>query len=156
MPLGCDPSMTVAVVLSSDLRLPDDKRPRFLCRFLTPRRHNKINELLKRVQGSPTDEQWKIVREAVALCVTGWERMTDEDGNAVPFSMDAMMDLLNPYEIYELLGLARTETEAKARDFFVSGSPSPSGTSSPAPDAESPAASGPIAATGQSQTTPSN
>lgn len=99
MPRLLDPNLTFDIVLDSDKdSVPP---PTFVYRILNGREWlivGEVNDLVN--EGG--ELQIKVMLERVyAACVVGlvgWKNMVDRDGNEVPFSVDAIRDIIDPFE----------------------------------------------------------
>lgn len=97
MPLGLDPDATVELWLDSDADKPIESRPVFLFRFLTCRNVRQVQDLRKQAIDSQVDTL-KLIDEALLIGLAGWRNM-----NGIPFSPEAINDVLTPQEKWELV-----------------------------------------------------
>jgi hypothetical protein len=86
--LGIDPAETAEFSLSFFDTLPEDKRPRFLARYITGREEMKVRQLAEEGEKlvAPKEALEKL-GEALAVGIVGWSNFFDETGNEIPFSV---------------------------------------------------------------------
>jgi hypothetical protein len=133
MPICADPNARVYFSLDVDKDKPPAERPRFACRPLT---HTKRREHLNNVNAAraETDDEkcYALLMGAILASVAGWENFP------VPFSEEAMRNVLTDRELWELadgIPFAMRLTDAEKK---VSGSASAAdGASAPSAAAES-------------------
>ena len=103
MPLALDPSETVPVSLKIDAAKPDGARPTFLLRFLTCREVLTVERMTK-VAFDEKDNAVGLekLNDVLRVGLTGWRNVIGRDGEPVPFSIEAVDDVLTMGEKWEL------------------------------------------------------
>lgn len=97
MPLSADPDRLAEFSLATDRDKPAESRPVFLCRFMTRREHQKIDDLFSRALAEDDPSaRWQLLRQIIEIGVVGWRNFGRE------FSIDAIADVLSDLEIWEL------------------------------------------------------
>lgn len=103
MPIALDRSELAEVSLRSDRDKPEAERPVFLFHYLTRREVRQINAWRKDADGVETvDGVEAIVDKIIRLGLSDWRNIRGRDGEPVPFSLDAVDDVLTFNEKMEL------------------------------------------------------
>lgn len=98
MPIASDPDKTVPFSLKNDRNKPEESRPTFLCKFLTSRERRAITDLTNKAYEEKDDTKAaELMNKATAVGVIGWKNF------GLPFSIDAIQDVLTDLERWELL-----------------------------------------------------
>lgn len=139
MPVGLDTSEHAPVSLRSDADKPEDVRPVFLFHYLTRRERRAVFAALDEIRNPDSDVE-ALLDKALRIGLVGWRNMRGRDGAEIPFSPDAVDDVLTAAEKFELAFaypdvVAETEAGLKKK---LDSPPSP-GTASSAPAAAPPA-----------------
>ena len=140
MPIAIDPDARVRVVLSTDKgKAPE---PAFFVRPLTLRQYRKVSETDETVgQASNGSEAIGRLLKAIEVGLVGWEHVSDKDGQPIPFSMDALEDVVTIPEARELLHYCLISGRLATEDKKKSESESSSNTESSAKSADQESAS---------------
>lgn len=104
MPIAFDPEQRAEFVLSSDKDRPEGQRITWIAKFLTVRQAMRVRELTRRVSEAKTDDEISAaIREGLGVGIVGWRGARGEDGKELPFSIDAIDDVLTTHEKWLLL-----------------------------------------------------
>jgi len=135
MSLACRPGATFAVTLPADAALPEERRPRFTVRHLSCQEWADLAQFADDKEALQARSVKEIVSELLALLsrhVAGWSNVVDASGAAVPFSADALGQVLTLDEAWELYDAIRQQSRLSVTEKNVSTSPSASPTASSA------------------------
>lgn len=103
--ISADPNRTAEHPLESD---PNKK---FVCRFMSLREHQKIDDLLGQAQQAQSErEAGDKLLEAIGVGVIDWK------GFDKPYSLDAVAETLTPDEVTDLAVNYRFTVRATERD----------------------------------------
>lgn len=102
MPRSLDPSSRLTMVLACDVDKPPKTQPRIFARTLTLNQQRKLMSAMARMQTATADEKIDAALDAAELCLTGWENMTGQNGEAIQFSREAIGDVLSMEELAEV------------------------------------------------------
>lgn len=105
MPRSLDPGSRVVFVLASDADKPKASQPRFIGRTLTVRQTRDLVAAMEELRSADDAvAQIDAATDAVETLIVGWENMVDPDtGEAIPFSSDALADILSLDEMIEIM-----------------------------------------------------
>lgn len=104
MPRATEPGLRYEIWLDFDESKPIETRPIFICRALSMRDQAAIaNAQHSLAETSSTQELNERVIDTLCLCVVGWKNMTDQTGASIEFSREALCEVLNFAEAYELM-----------------------------------------------------
>lgn len=98
------------MVLACDVDKPADVQPRIFAKSLTLNEQRKIISLLDSMSAGGMTEKFDAMLDAAALCLTGWENIP------IPFSRDAIGDVLNLEELVEVFSFLVSQTTPSADD----------------------------------------
>lgn len=101
MPLAVEPGTRYPMVLDSDKGKKDP--PTFYTRHLSGREWMALTDLAEKIE-KPENlaAHLKDLFTALQQFLTGWDRVTDREGNALPFEERYFADALDPMEGSEL------------------------------------------------------
>ena len=136
MPIANDPAAHYDYILEGDR--DKDPAPVFVLRHLTCRQWHRAIELegeFKQAHG--VGEQLETGYKVVGLGLGGWRDMTGADGEAIPFDLEALPDLVTLGELTELMQAVLAQA-IDPEDKKKSESPSPSNTAESATTAPAP------------------
>lgn len=103
MPRALEPGVTFDVVLDCDKDKPEGERPRFIYRSLTCREWAKANSFYeKSLSESSSEAVVNSMAECASIGLAGWVNIS-KDGVEIPFSVDALQDVVTFAEMQELL-----------------------------------------------------
>lgn len=102
MPFAIDPNERLAVVLDCDKN--KSPRPTFYFKYLTTREWRQLSDLSKQYYESETVmNAADFLMKRVSFGLLGWENITDRNGNEIPFSLDALEDVIGPRDANDLM-----------------------------------------------------
>ena len=108
MPIYLEPGQRYPVVLDSDANKPEGERPTFYAKSQSMRGQQRIAEVLDRLTDEPGVSVEQLFDDAVQTLsgiLVGWERMVSpETGEPIPYSPEALADVLTYTEARELMG----------------------------------------------------
>ena len=141
MPIALDAAELAEYVLPFDR--DKSNPPTFLFSHLTRRQHREVAALMEQARQAEDDEPFEAALDkAIRIGLRGWKNLRGADGAEIPYSPDALDDVLTPSEKIEMAtGYAAAVTTVEAKKKQRSGSASTSPTGPSAPDA--PAGSAP-------------
>jgi len=116
MPRSLDPSSRLTMVLACDVDKPRETQPRIFARTLTLNQQRKLMAAMSRMQTASADEKIDAALDAAELCLTGWENMTGENGEAIQFSRDAIGDVLSMEELAEVFAAVSSSGKASVSE----------------------------------------
>lgn len=123
MPRSLDPSSRLTMVLACDVDKPRETQPRIFARTLTLNQQRKLMAAMSRMQTASADEKIDAALDAAELCLTGWENMTGQNGEAIKFSRDAIGDVLSMEELAEVFSAVSSSGKASVSEKKESESP---------------------------------
>ena len=101
MPVFLEPGLSFPVVLESDKDKPAETRPTFFAKSQAMRGQQRIATVLDRLTSDKevtTEQLFSDVVDTLGEVLTGWKSM-----NGIPYSVDALRDVLSYTEARELL-----------------------------------------------------
>ena len=99
MPLCDDPNATGWYTLRGDREKPAATRPMFECRFVTKGGKLKVRRMIDNAVETKDDAVYgKILADSIRSGVVGWRNIRDKDGNEIPFSLEALNDIISDDE----------------------------------------------------------
>jgi hypothetical protein len=104
------------MVLACDVDKPRETQPRIFARTLTLNQQRKLMAAMSRMQTASADEKIDAALDAAELCLTGWENMTGENGEAIQFSRDAIGDVLSMEELAEVFAAVSSSGKASVSE----------------------------------------
>jgi len=117
MPRSLDPSAKITMVLACDADKPRETQPRIFARTLTLNQQRKLMTAMTRMNtASEADQKIDAALDAAEICLTGWENMTDETGHTIPFSREAIGDVLTIDELGEVFNCVTSASRPDASD----------------------------------------
>ena len=116
MPRSLDPSSRLTMVLACDVDKPRETQPRIFARTLTLNQQRKLMAAMARMQTASADEKIDAALDAAEICLTGWENMTGQNGEAIQFSRDAIGDVLSMEELAEVFSAVSGAGKASASE----------------------------------------
>jgi len=124
------------VILSTDLKLPEDKQPRFIFQYLSGKRWEEISTISDQFDDVKTGgDMIRLAFKAIRVSLVGWENMIDpKTGKEIPFDPAQLDDMLIPREAIELMQAAVSQVPTN-EDKKKLESQSPSDTESSAKNA---------------------
>jgi hypothetical protein len=135
MSLAADPNQTYEYVLESDRKMPVEKQPVFIFKYLTARKWKTLISCRDKIKAATTVmEITEQALEIIKLNLIGWKNVIAADGSNMEFSLEKIEDILSPDDIYELM-TAENKQSLNSEDKKKLDSPSPSDTDSSAKDA---------------------
>jgi hypothetical protein len=113
MPICDDPNALGFYTLRADRNKPLEKRPMFICKFLTVSKSRATQKLSDDAFETKDNAQcMALLIQAIQTCVVGWKNFVDEAGSPIEFSESALVDRLTNRELWELArGCANAITE---------------------------------------------
>lgn len=103
MPRSLDPSSRLTLVLSCDVDKPRAEQPRIYARTLTVNQQRQLLRAMQDMQEASAERKIDAALDAAMICLTGWENMVSPDsGEAIPFSREAIGDVLSLDELGEV------------------------------------------------------
>jgi hypothetical protein len=90
------------MVLACDVDKPRETQPRIFASTLTLNQQRKLMAAMSRMQTASADEKIDAALDAAELCLTGWENMTNRNGEAIVFSREAIGNVLSMEELAEV------------------------------------------------------
>ena len=112
MPRSLDPSSRLTMVLACDVDKPRETQPRIFARTLTLNQQRKLMAAMARMQTASADEKIDAALDAAEICLTGWENMTSQNGEAIKFSREAIGDVLSMEELAEVFSAVSSSGRA--------------------------------------------
>lgn len=106
MPVALEPGVRLPIVLEIDEDKPEATRPTFYVRALSRRQCGQFMERYDaRFEGDNVTQAVVSQRLQALLedLIIGWDNMRAPDGAAIPFSSEAIFDVLSDAEIRELI-----------------------------------------------------
>lgn len=142
MPLLVDPDHDRAFVfLRRHERLPLESRPLFVVRNMSGRgrrayfaRLDALSEIPQTPEGNR--EYYEQVMSLLKEYVVGWKRVTDKDGNPIPFSIQALEDETTAPDLNDLAYRIPSAIQLDEDVLGESTSPAPTATEQSAKDAQ--------------------
>ncbi|HIJ70652.1 MAG TPA: hypothetical protein HPP87_04725 [Planctomycetes bacterium] len=131
MPLATNPRARFEVVLESDKGLPEDRRPKFIYRYLTGHQQKEIADIIDSIGRAKFGKEGidRIFR-AAKIGLIDWQNICNGDGKPVDFDPEKLEQILGMTEALEMaqkvLGQAPDFEDKKKLD---SQSPSSTGQS---------------------------
>ena len=116
MPRSLDPSSRLTMVLACDVDKPRETQPRIFARTLTLNQQRKLMAAMARMQTASADEKIDAALDAAEICLTGWENMTSQNGEAIKFSREAIGDVLSMEELAEVFSAVSGAGKASASE----------------------------------------
>ena len=116
MPRSLDPSSRLTMVLACDVDKPRETQPRIFARTLTLNQQRNLMAAMSRMQTASAGEKIDAALDAAELCLTGWENMTGQNGEAIQFSRDAIGDVLSMEELAEVFSAVSGAGKASASE----------------------------------------
>ena len=116
MPRSLDPASRLTMVLACDVDKPRETQPRIFARTLTLNQQRKLMAAMGRMQTASAGEKIDAALDAAELCLTGWENMTGQNGEAIQFSRDAIGDVLSMEELAEVFSAVSGAGKASASE----------------------------------------
>ena len=117
MPKSLDPSSRLTLVLACDAEKPEATQPRIFAKTLTLNQQRKMMTAMEGLQSGSAGEKIDAALDAAMLCLTGWENMKDmESGELIPFSREAIADVLSLEEIVESINYVMGAASASPTD----------------------------------------
>lgn len=98
---------------------PPEKQPRIFAKTLTANDDKAVLSILSRLNDSGNGNHSKMIEmaiEGVALCLTGWENVTDEDGKPVAFSKEAIGSVLRTQDCMEIMNFVMEQGRLTVED----------------------------------------
>jgi len=108
MPRSLDPSSRLTMVLACDL--DKDPQPRIFAKQPTLNQQKKLIRVLSSLEKSNMLEGFDAIHDAASELIQGWENIP------VPFSREAIGDVLTMEEVVEVLGFLVSTSEATVDD----------------------------------------
>jgi hypothetical protein len=115
MPRSLDPSSRLTMVLACDL--DKDPQPRIFAKQPTLNQQKKLIRVLSSLEKSNMLEGFDAIQDAASELIQGWENIP------IPFSREAIGDVLTMEEVVEVLGFLVSTSEATTDDKKKSESP---------------------------------
>ena len=115
MPRSLDPNARLTMVLACDL--DKDPQPRIFAKQPTLNQQKKLIRVLSSLEKENMLDGFDAIHDAAADLIQGWENIP------IPFSRDAIGDVLTMEEVVEILGFLVSTSEATADDKKKSESP---------------------------------
>lgn len=116
MPRSLDPSSRLTMVLACDVDKPRETQPRIFARTLTLNQQRKLMAAMARMQTASADEKIDAALDAAEICLTGWENMTSQNGEAIKFSREAIGDVLSMEELAEVFSAVSSSGRASTSE----------------------------------------
>lgn len=118
MPKSLDPSARITMVLACDVDKPTDTQPRIFARSLTINQQRQLLAAMSAMQTADKAEgKIDAALDAAEVCLTGWENMVQpETGDAIPFTRQAIGDVLSIEELTEIFNAVIQTTTLTADD----------------------------------------
>jgi hypothetical protein len=117
MPRACDRSIVCTLILGSDKDKPYETQPRFFCPSLNMREQMRLGSLLDGITAVKNSvELYETIVEVLGSVLSGWINMATRDGTPIPYSKEAIFDVLDFREGYELARLALTSSSISESD----------------------------------------
>ena len=116
MPRSLDPSSRLTMVLACDVDKPRETQPRIFARTLTLNQQRKLMAALSRMQTASADEKIDAALDAAEICLTAWENMTSQNGEAIKFSREAIGDVLSMEELAEVFSAVSSSGRASVSE----------------------------------------
>lgn len=119
MPRSLDPNSRITMVLACDVDKPADSQPRIFARTLTLNQQRRLMAAMRSMKDASGDADRIIdsALDAAEVCLIGWENMNDPaTGDAIPFSRDAIGDVLSLEEMTEVFGAVLDSSKVDAGD----------------------------------------
>ena len=128
MPRALIPGARYTIVLDGDAEIPKEKQPRFFARVMSGRDWLQFSEDYDAaIEAVKFADQIRHMFDLLRRLLSGWENM-QRDGADLPFGETALEDVLDPFEVTELLNKIREAAALKATDRKNSESPPSSST----------------------------
>lgn len=117
MPRFCRPEQKYMIVLDEDKEMPKETRPVFWAKSVSMADHQIVAEQMDRNTADSVGEYFDSNVEALAVVITGWEKITNPtDGIDIEFSVEAMKEVLTSAEAIELIRKALYNDEVKPEE----------------------------------------
>ena len=116
MPRSLDPSSRLTMVLACDVDKPRETQPRIFARTLTLNQQRKLMAAMSRMQTASADEKIDAALDAAEICLTAWENMTSQNGEAIKFSREAIGDVLSMEELAEVFSAVSSSGRASVSE----------------------------------------
>ena len=116
MPRSLDPSSRLTMVLACDVNKPREIQPRIFARTLTLNQQRNLMAAMSRMQTASAGEKIDAALDAAELCLTGWENMTGQNGEAIQFSREAIGDVLSMEELAEVFSAVSSSGKASVSE----------------------------------------
>lgn len=116
MPRSLDPYSQLTMVLACDVDKPRELQPRIFACTLTLNQQRKLMAAMSRMQTASADEKIDAALDAAELCLTGWENMTSQNGEAIVFSREAIGNVLSMEELAEVFSAVSSAGSVSASD----------------------------------------
>ena len=104
------------MVLACDVDKPRETQPRIFARTLTLNQQRKLMAAMGRMQAASADEKIDAALDAAEICLTGWENMTGQNDEAIPFSREAIGDVLSMEELAEVFSAVSSSGRASTSE----------------------------------------
>ena len=104
------------MVLACDVDKPRETQPRIFARTLTLNQQRKLMAAMSRMQTASSDDKIDAALDAAELCLTGWENMTGQNGEAIRFGRDAIGDVLSMEELAEVFSAVSSSGRASVSE----------------------------------------
>ena len=103
MPRALEPNRLISIVLSGDK--DTDPTPTFYARALSVRAFTGIIDAFTAIKESKdAAQQLTLAMAQICKCIVDWDNMIDPDtGDPIPFSQDALSEVLDLMECLELM-----------------------------------------------------
>lgn len=102
MPIAIDPSSRLPIVLESDEG--KENPPTFYVRPLTMRETRYADTIDQRMRDALSGgDPYAVLIDGIRTALVGWTNITGLDGNAIPFDLEKIEDVLTIDECFELM-----------------------------------------------------
>jgi len=112
MPLALDPNATFEIWLDSDAKIDAEKRPTFICKYLSDRELMLLGSMQGDAEAAEKaaagGNKWApslaVFHDRLRASLVGWRNMIDPIARkAIPYAPDKTLDVLRLSEVVELL-----------------------------------------------------